>query len=112
MKMRIFRWLYQQTAIAGTCQLLTACLVVLLLSSCEPQDAVTQETIEAEVDPRATDFFFMRNPEIREDLLEQLTLHDIEYWVNDDDSIGFYVKDTKEVDRIANESISVWITSQ
>jgi len=60
----------------------------------------------------ATDFFFMRNPEIREDLLEQLEIHEVEYWVNEDDSIGFYVKDTEEVDRIANESISVWITSQ
>jgi len=87
-------------------------LTVMLLSYCGPQDTVTQEVVEAPVDPMATDFFFMRNPEIREDLLEQLEIHEVEYWVNEDDSIGFYVKDTEEVDRIANESISVWITSQ
>ena len=87
-------------------------LAVLLLNYCEPQNAVTQEEVEPVVDPLATDFFFMRNPEIREDLLEQLTIHGVDHWINEDDSIGFYVKDTKEVDRIANESISVWITSQ
>jgi len=85
---------------------------MLLLSNCKPQNIETQQAIEEAVDPMATDFFFMRNPEIREDLLEQLGIHGLEYWINEDDSIGFYVKDTKEIDRIANESISVWITSQ
>ena len=60
----------------------------------------------------AKDSFFMRNPEIREDLLEQLALHEIEYWINDDQSIGFYVKDTGEVDRLANEAIGVYISLQ
>ncbi|MBT8145969.1 MAG: hypothetical protein KJN90_03900 [Gammaproteobacteria bacterium] len=60
----------------------------------------------------ATDSFAMRNAEIREDLLEQLAIHEVDHWENEDGTIGFYVKDTKEVDRIANESISVWITSQ
>ena len=60
----------------------------------------------------ARDSFFMRNPEIREDLLEQLALHEIEYWINDDQSIGFYVKDTGEVDRLANEAIGVYISLQ
>jgi len=87
-------------------------IAMLLLSYCEPQESATPEVVAETVDPLATDSFFMRNPEIREDLFEQLEIHEVEYWVNEDNSIGFYVKDTKEVDRIANESISVWITSQ
>ncbi len=54
----------------------------------------------------------MRNAEIREDLLEQLALHNIEHWINEDNSIGFYVKDTDEVDRLANEAIGVYISLQ
>ena len=54
----------------------------------------------------------MRNPEIREDLLQQLEIHGIEYWINNDESIGFYVRDTKEVDRLANEAIGVYISLQ
>jgi hypothetical protein len=97
---------------ARASRIFAAVLAVSLLSYCEPQDAVTQDIPEEVVDPMATDFFFMRNPEIREDLLEQLAIHGVDHWINEDDSIGFYVKDTKEVDRIANESIAVWITSQ
>ena len=96
----------------GALRFLAFTMTVLFLSYCEPQVTVTQQAVEAVIDPMATDFFFMRNPEILEDLLEQLTIHEVEYWVNEDDSIGYYVKDTREVDRIANEAINVWITSQ
>ena len=65
-----------------------------------------------ELDPQAMDSFVMRNPEIREDLLQQLDIHGVEYWINNDESIGFYVRDTKEVDRIANEAIGVYISLQ
>ena len=54
----------------------------------------------------------MRNTEIREDLLEQLDIHGIEHWINSSGSIGFYVRDTKEVDRLANEAIGVYISLQ
>ena len=65
-----------------------------------------------EPDPLARDSFVMRNPEIREDLLQQLEIHGIEYWINNDESIGFYVRDTKDVDRLANEAIGVYISLQ
>ena len=65
-----------------------------------------------EPDPIARDSFVMRNPEIREDLLQQLEIHGIEYWINSNGSIGFYVRDTKEVDRLANEAIGVYISLQ
>lgn len=89
-----------------------AALIASYLMLSAPRHVDSPIVVEEPVDPLAKDFFFMRNPEIRRDLLEQLTLHNIEYWVNEDDSIGFYVKNTREVDRIANESIAVWITSQ
>ena len=65
-----------------------------------------------EPDPLAQDTYVMRNPESREDLLQQQEIHRIEYWVNSNGSIGLYVRDTKEVDRLANEAIGVYISLQ
>ena len=87
-------------------------LATLLLTSCvEEVESVSQLAIP-EPDLQAMDSFVMRNPEIREDLLQQLDIHGVEYWINNDESIGFYVRDTKEVDRIANEAIGVYISLQ
>jgi hypothetical protein len=82
-----------------------------IASACEPATSINTSSAEI-VNPLDRDSFMMRNPEIRVDLLEQLTLHNIEYWINEDSSIGFYVKDTDEVDRIANEAIGVYISLQ
>ena len=87
-------------------------LATLLLTSCVEEAGSVSQLAIPELDPQAMDFFVMRNPEIREDLLQQLDIHGVEYWINNDESIGFYVRDTKEVDRIANEAIGVYISLQ
>ena len=87
-------------------------LATLLLTSCVEEPGSVSQLAIPELDPQAMDSFVMRNPEIREDLLQQLDIHGVEYWINNDESIGFYVRDTKEVDRIANEAIGVYISLQ
>ena len=87
-------------------------LSILLLISCVEDSASVSAPDIMEPDPLARDSFVMRNPEIREDLLQQLEIHGIEYWINSNGSIGFYVRDTKEVDRLANEAIGVYISLQ
>jgi len=87
-------------------------LAILLLTSCVEDSASVSAPDIPDPDPLARDSFVMRNPEIREDLLQQLEIHGIEYWINSNGSIGFYVRDTKEVDRLANEAIGVYISLQ
>ncbi|MGA0203803.1 MAG: hypothetical protein ACO3JU_11575 [Pseudohongiellaceae bacterium] len=87
-------------------------LAILLLTSCVEDSASVSAPDIPGPDPLARDSFVMRNPEIREDLLQQLEIHGIEYWINSNGSIGFYVRDTKEVDRLANEAIGVYISLQ
>jgi hypothetical protein len=87
-------------------------LSTLLLTSCVEESETVSQLDVTESDPLATDSFVMRNAEIREDLLEQLDIHGIEYWINGNGSIGFYVRDTKAVDRLANEAIGVYISLQ
>lgn len=79
---------------------------------CSPADEEPANLNQEVVSPDATDSFVMRNPEIREDLLNQLAEHNIEFWINEDSSIGFFVRDTREVDRLANEAIGVYISLQ
>ena len=87
-------------------------LPTLLLTSCVEESGAVSHLDVTESDPLATDSFVIRNIEIREDLLEQLDIHGIEHWINSNASIGFYVRDTKEVDRLANEAIGVYISLQ
>ena len=87
-------------------------LATLILTSCVEEAGSVSQLAGPKADPQAKDSFVMRNPEIREDLLEQLDIHGVEYWINNDESIGFYVRDTKEVDRLANEAIGVYISLQ
>ena len=85
----------------------------LLLTSCVEESETVSPLEVTDSEPLATtDSFVMRNTEIREDLLEQLDIHGIEHWINSSGSIGFYVRDTKEVDRLANEAIGVYISLQ
>ena len=88
-------------------------LPTLLLASCVEESETVSPLEVTDSEPLATtDSFVMRNTQIREDLLEQLDIHGIEHWINSSGSIGFYVRDTKEVDRLANEAIGVYISLQ
>ena len=88
-------------------------LSTLLLTSCVKESETISQLDVTDSDPLVTtDSFVMRSTEIREDLLEQLDIHGIEHWINSNGSIGFYVRDTKEVDRLANEAIGVYISLQ
>ena len=87
-------------------------LATLLLTSCVEESETGSQLNSTEPDLLATDSFVMRNTEIREDLLEQLDIHGIQHWMNSNGSIGFYVRDTKAVDRLANEAIGVYISLQ
>ncbi len=89
-------------------------ILTLVLYGCDAQVTVDAQDDTALIDSEQplVDSFVMRNPEIREDILNQLTLKGVEHWENEDGSIGFNVVDTKQVDQIANEAIGVYISLQ
>lgn len=102
-------------------RLVLSLLFAALLCGCDGQvvvdgqgDMPLAESVQLQVESEQplVDSFVMRNPEIREDILKQLTLKGVEHWENEDGSIGFNVVDTKQVDQIANEAIGVYISLQ
>ncbi|MCG8412903.1 MAG: hypothetical protein MI746_01680 [Pseudomonadales bacterium] len=86
---------------------LIACLFVACGS---PQEESIVET--PAVDPMAEESFFMRNEEILEAILARLERENIEHWLKEDGSVGFYARDTETVDAIANAEIGNWVTLQ
>tara|TARA_B100001996_G_C18366888_1_gene480064 strand:- start:342 stop:611 length:270 start_codon:yes stop_codon:yes gene_type:complete len=52
--------------------------------------------------------FTVRNTEIRQDIINELIARNIEYWINEDDSIGFNSKDAKQIDAIGFEAIGAY----
>ncbi len=86
-------------------------LLACLLFACgsPPEEPITETPA---VDPMTEEFFFMRNEEILEAILARLERENIEHWLNDDGSVGFYARDTKTVDAIANAEIGNWVTLQ
>lgn len=87
-------------------------LACFLVTACGSQDTETEDVVVAEPDPMVEEFFFMRNEEILEAILARFERERVEHWINDDGSVGFYAKDARTVDAIANAEIGNWVTLQ
>lgn len=84
------------------------CLVVFVgcfLLSCNDSPQVTPAPVESE---EVINQISVRNEEIRKDILAEMASHNIEYWINDDNSIGFPVADAETVDQIWYEVIGAY----
>lgn len=92
-------------------KILLSCFLLLPVACGAPEQESTV-VIEAEPDPMAKESFTMRNEEILEAILARLERENIEHWSNDDGSVGFYARDAKTVDAIANAEIGNWVTLQ
>ena len=78
-------------------------MTTLFISGCDgasPQNTRSELEKTSEVES-----FTMRNTEIRQDIINELIARNIEYWINEDDSIGFNSKDAKQIDAIGFEAI-------
>lgn len=73
----------------------------LLVACSQENDTVDSQIVIEEVVPE-TNSFNMRNREIREEMLAEFTANNIEYWINDDGSIGYNTVDGEAIDRIGN----------
>ena len=81
-------------------------MTTLFISGC---DGEVPQNIRSELEKTAeVDSFTMRNTEIRQDIINELTARNIEYWINEDSSIGFNSKDAKQIDAIGFEAIGAY----
>ncbi len=86
--------------------------LMLMISGCGNRKQEAFEVIESQPDLMAEEYFFMQNEEILEAILARFERESIEHWINDDGSVGFYARDAKTVDAIANAEIGNWVTLQ
>ena len=81
-------------------------ITTLVITGCN-REPPTNTGAELETDPEV-DSFTVRNTEIRQDIIDELITRNIEYWINEDDSIGFNSKDAKQIDAIGFEAIGAY----
>ena len=89
---------------------LKLCLLLIsaVLISCgkEPVPPIAKEAIN--LNTTGKENIRMGNREIRQDIINALVGHEIEYWINEDGSIGFYSKDAERVDAIGYAAIGAY----
>ena len=86
-------------------------LPLLLLFACSDDQRQTKTpAVIIESVAAATGSFRVRNPEIRAEMLAQFDQENIDYWLNDDGSIGYNSVDGKDIDRVGNLIIGAYIT--
>jgi hypothetical protein len=83
-------------------------LISTLLVSCGKEPVPTTAEAAINVNTNGKENIRMRNREIRLDIINALTGHEIEHWINEDGSIGFYSKDAERVDAIGYAAIGAY----
>ncbi|MBT3531927.1 MAG: hypothetical protein HOF74_14050 [Gammaproteobacteria bacterium] len=83
-------------------------LSVTLLGCGQPKEETTQQARIDESDA-LTGSFRMGNREIREEMYQELEKHEVEYWINDDGSIGYNLSDGKAIDVLGYDVINAYI---
>ncbi|NKB35514.1 MAG: hypothetical protein GKR91_20630 [Pseudomonadales bacterium] len=94
--------------ISRTKKLVILVSVTLLLIGCGEETVISESPAAAIQAENATDSFRMRNAEIRQDIINELTAQEIEHWINDDGSIGFNSEDAERVDAIGYAAIGAY----
>ena len=84
-------------------------LLLILATSCDSGgEAPTVLASEIE-DPEEKASFRMGNGEIREEMLAEFVKQNVQHWINDDNSIGYFLGDGKIIDKIGNDARLAYI---
>ena len=85
---------------------LTAIAFLIFLGGCSEETTFSANN-PSDNTPK-TESFSIRNLEIKQDIITALIANDIEHWVNEDGSIGFYSQDAEQVDAIGFSAIGAY----
>ncbi len=95
--------------------LMKICLVIFLsvfLLACDGDRQVVVSEGSSTENPDAVASFNFRNREMREMMLAESEKKDIEVWINDDRSIGYYLADGEKIDDILTWVYAVyWVNN-
>jgi hypothetical protein len=81
--------------------------VVWLVSSCSPKNPAAADP-KGLSDEEIVSVITMNHTEIRRDILAELHKHEIQYWINEDRSIGFPADDAETIDSIYYEVVGAY----
>ncbi|MFT5935628.1 MAG: hypothetical protein ACI85S_000682 [Pseudohongiellaceae bacterium] len=81
--------------------------VVWIVSSCSPKNPAAADPM-GQSDEEIVSIITMNHAEIRRDILAELHKHEIQYWINEDRSIGFPSADAETIDSIYYEVVGAY----
>lgn len=87
---------------------LSLTILVLALFACSEEAVTVEQATSIAPETDMVDSFRMRNAEIRQDIVNELTSQNIEHWINEDGSIGFNSEDAERVDAIGFAAIGAY----
>ena len=91
--------------VAQTLRMMT--IAALLIVFCCTQDPAPTVGVPPS-DNLQIESFNVRNSEIRQDIINELLSREIEHWVNEDNSISFYLRDAEQIDEIGYAAIGAY----
>ena len=77
------------------------------MSSCSPSNPATADPM-GQQNEKIVNTITMNHVEIRRDILAELHKREIQYWINDDSSIGFPPADVETIDSIYYEVVDAY----
>jgi hypothetical protein len=81
--------------------------VVWFASSCSPKNPAAADPM-VQSEEEIVNIITMNHAEIRRDILAELHKHEIQYWINEDKSIGFPPGDAETIDSIYYEVVGAY----
>ncbi|MFT4671062.1 MAG: hypothetical protein ACI945_000395 [Pseudohongiellaceae bacterium] len=81
--------------------------VVWFVSSCSPSNPATADSM-GQPNKKIINTITMNHAEIRRDILAELHKREIQYWINEDRSIGFPPADVETIDSIYYEVVGAY----
>jgi len=82
--------------------------VTSLLSFCKPSNPAISADSDAQAETAIVSTITINHVEIRRDILAQLQKREIQYWINEDNSIGFSPADAEIIDSIYYEVVGAY----
>jgi|TARA_B110000971_G_scaffold151908_1_gene155165 hypothetical protein len=80
----------------------------LLLSFCKPSNSAISADSDVQAETAIVSKITINHVEIRRDILAQLQKRKIQYWINQDNSIGFSPADAEIIDSIYYEVVGAY----
>lgn len=97
-----------QTLLSLSIKILLLISAISVLSACNPNGPDVTVEVMGPSDEKIVNSVTINHVEIRRDILAELQKREVQYWINEDNSIGFPPADAEIIDSIYYEVVGAY----